>query len=47
MMFRSLTKIVQNYGQRYHKFKLTRLLGEEVMVMLPDDATVTDLHRHL
>jgi hypothetical protein len=47
-MIRSLLRIRSSYTQnRYHKFKVTRLPGEEVVVMMHDEATVGDLYAQI
>ena len=47
MILRSLLQLSRHYGQTYHKFKVTRLPGEEAVVMLGEDATVGQLYQHI
>ena len=40
MILKSLIQLRKNIGQAYHKLKITRLPGEEAIVMLNPEATV-------
>ena len=47
-MIKSILKITKNYTKsRYHKIKVSRLPGEEVVFMMPTQATLSDLYQHI
>ena len=46
MMIKSFLRLTRPYTQsRHHKFKITRVPGQEAIFMLPDHTTVSQLYQ--